>query len=440
MACRPTHKQDSSIAYEKVDSNIIIFSPNRHLPLKKKSMSADEASAEKIAAFLKDLSSTEIKHGFKNSLNIFEAAGLARQETKHSRMLAFLLDPTKGHCLDAEVFKGLVLKNYESIISPQGTNVVRATKLILDGLGDLFVECEWKNIDVLAYSESLKLLVAIENKIDARESSRDGTSQLQRYANLLENDPKFAQYSKLFLFLTIDGEDPSDKRWTTITHEDVLTFVEQPFIAAKDTGAVTAEADFFVRNYIDFLRRKIVSNPLLEEDCRLIYQRHKELLDMIIDIVGAKGGVSDFAQAFSEETDTKIFANRSGKFAYLPSSLVNSLPDETLERPWWGQQKPILFWFYINNEKQKLKLIFQVGPMKDKQIRKKLVDTLVETFQLDRSRKTTDQYTVIVSHTVSVDPESENLLEKMVELHERFKPHLPLLSQLISEFDFVQKT
>lgn len=183
-----------------------------------------------------------------------------------------------------------------------------------------------------------------------------------------------------------------------------------------------------------------MSNPLLEEDCRLIYQRHKELLDMIIDIVGAKGGVSDFAQAFSEETDTKIFANRSGKFAYLPSSLVNSLPDETLERPWWGQQKPILFWFYINNEKQKLKLIFQVGPMKDKQIRKKLVDTLVETFQLDRSRKTTDQYTVIVSHTVSVDPESENLLEKMVELHERFKPHLPLLSQLISEFDFVQKT
>jgi PD-(D/E)XK nuclease superfamily len=125
-------------------------------------------------------------------------------------MLAFLLDPSKAHCLNAEVFKGLVLKNFDSIICPPYASPVRPTRLLLDGLGDLYIDCEWKHIDVLAYSESLNLVVAIENKIDAKESNKDGTTQLQRYANILESDTKFSGYSKLFLFLTVDGEEPSD--------------------------------------------------------------------------------------------------------------------------------------------------------------------------------------------------------------------------------------
>jgi hypothetical protein len=331
-----------------------------------------------------------------------------------------------------------VLKNFDSIICPPCASPVRPTRLLLDGLGDLYIDCEWKHIDVLAYSESLNLVVAIENKIDAKESSKDGTTQLQRYANILESDPKFSSYSKLFLFLTVDGEEPSDKRWTTVTHADVLNYVEEPYNAARSTGGLTTEADFFVKNYIDFLRRKIVSNPLLEEECRSIYQRHKELLDMIIEIVGVRGGVSEYADIFAQKTQTMIYANRSGKFAYLPSTLANALPDGTLDKPWWGQQKPFLFWFYIN-DKQRLALIFQVGPMKDKKIRKKLVDTLVEAFELDRNRKTTDQYTVILSYATTVDQENDNLLEHMLELHSKFKEKIPRLEKIVSEFNFEEK-
>ena len=401
-------------------------------------MSTDYIGPEDIEAFLKDLANAEVKLGMKNSLNVFEAAGLDRQETKHSKMLAFLLDPSKGHCLNAEVFKGLVIKNFDSIISPLGTSPMRPTRLLLDGLGDLYIDCEWRHIDVLAYSESLNLVVAIENKIDAKESSKEGTTQLERYANVLENDSKFSSYSKLFLFLTVDGEEPSDKRWTTVTHADILNYVEEPFNAARATGGLTTEADFFVKNYIDFLRRKIVSNPLLEEECRSIYQRHKELLDMIMEIVGVRGGVSEYGDIFAQKTQSTIYANRSGKFAYLPTKLADILPDETLDKPWWGQLKPILFWFYMN-DKQRLKLIFQVGPMKDKKIRKKLVDTLVEAFELDRNRKTTDQYTVILSHSISVDQESDNLLEYMLELNTKFKEQIPRLEKIVNEFDFTEK-
>lgn len=398
-------------------------------------MALENIGPEQISSFLKDLQAAEVKLGMKNSLNVFEAAGLARQETKHSRMLAFLLDPSKAHCLDAEVFKGLVLNNFDSIICSDAVKPVRPTQLLLEGLGDLYVECEWKNIDILAYSNSLNLVVAIENKIDAKESTRDGTTQLQRYADLITKDPKFCSFSKLFIFLTVDGEEPSDKRWTPVTHEDVLSYVEEPFKEAKDSGGLTSDAEFFVKSYIDFLRRRIVSNPLLEEECRSIYQRHKELLDMIFEIVGVREGVSEYADSFATRTASVIFANRAGKFAYLPTSLASQLPDDTLEKPWWGQKKPILFWFYVN-DKNRLKLIFQVGPMKNKQIRKNLVDALVEALEMDRNRKTTDQYTVILSHSTLVDQESDDLIDHMCSLHQKFEHQIPKILQIIERFPF----
>ena len=178
-----------------------------------------------------------------------------------------------------------------------------------------------------------------------------------------------------------------------------------------------------------------MSNPRLEEECRLIYQRHKELLDTIMDIVGSRGGVSEYADSFAEKTNSVVLANRSGKLAYLPAELILALPDGTLDKPWWGQQKPLIFWFDIN-EKQRLKLILQVGPMKDKDVRKKLVDKIFEGLDLERNRKTTDQYTVIVSYSHQVDQESDDLMEQMLEMNEKFRMHLPKLIQVIKTFNF----
>jgi hypothetical protein len=213
-----------------------------------------------------------------------------------------------------------------------------------------------------------------------------------------------------------------------------LGFVDEPFQTAIQTGGMTPEANFFVKNYTDFLRRKIVLNPLLEEECRLIYQRHKELLDIIIDIVGSRDGVSEYADLFAEKTDSVVLANRSGKLAYLPNTLMLALPDGTLYKPWWGQQKPLIFWFYINEKR--LKLILQVGPMKDKDVRKKLVDKIFEGLELERNRRTTDQYTVILSYSQQVDQESDGLMEKMIELNDKFSIHLPKLIQVINTFEF----
>ncbi len=391
-------------------------------------------SPERIASLLKDLATAELRLGYKNTLNVFEAAALGRQEIKHSRMLAFLIDPSKGHCLGGEVLKKLVLRNFGSIHSPAYGSVLKPTRLILDGINDLHVECEWKNIDVLAYSESQKLVVAIENKIDAKESSKAGKSQLSRYADTIDAEAKFADFSKLFLYLTVDGDEPTDGRWCIVMHEDVLGFVQESYDDATHTGGMTTEASFFVKNYIDFLRRNVVTNAELEEECRLIYQHHKGLIDKIIELVSASGGVSDFAEEFASNNSCEIYANRSGRFAYLPKQLANAMPDGTLQRVWWNQQKPVLFWFYID-DKKKLKLICQVGPMKDKAIRNKLVNELFSAFGKESNRRVTDQYTVIVSEKTDIDEESD-LLSKMQQLHARFEQKIAVVANLLTSFDF----
>jgi hypothetical protein len=137
---------------------------------------------------------------------------------------------------------------------------------------------------------------------------------------------------------------------------------------------------------------------------------------------------------FAEKTDSVVLANRSGKLAYLPNTLMLALPDGTLDKPWWGQQKPLIFWFYINEKR--LKLILQVGPMKDKDVRKKLVDKIFEGLELERNRRTTDQYTVILSYSQQVDQESDGLMEKMIELNDKFSIHLPKLIRVINTFEF----
>jgi hypothetical protein len=99
------------------------------------------------------------------------------------------------------------------------------------------------------------------------------------------------------------------------------------------------------------------------------------------------------------------------------------MPDGTLERAWWNQEKPVLFWFYLD-DKKKLKLIFQVGPMKDKAIRTNLVNQLFIAFGREPNRRVTDQYTVITSEKTDTDEESD-LLEKMRQLHQKFEHKMP---------------
>lgn len=392
----------------------------------------EQFSPESISELLKDLRKLEVKHRLKNSINIFEAADIGRQEIKHSRMLAFLLNPMNAHCLGGELFKNLCISRFQSI---SGAQQISAARLLLDQTSDLNVQCEWRNIDILVWSESLKVLVAIENKIDAKESFKHGKSQLNRYADILEEDAKFQSYSKLLLFLTVDGDDPADDRWEPYTYEQFLEILSDLLDEKIKTDSITDDARFLVTQYIEFLRRNVAMDPRFEEDCRQIYQKHKAILEKIFQVSGAGGQFSDLIQSFSDKTNSHVVRDRGDRFAYLPERLMSVLPSETLEIPWWGQSdKPILYWFI--QEDKKIRHIVQVGPMTDKEKRRNLVASLDKIFGKQRSREMGNMYTVICNNSISYSADDEDLLSKMISLHERVEKHLDEIITLVSKPEF----
>lgn len=393
----------------------------------------DPFAPELIARFLKELDDLEIKHSLKGTLNIFEVAGLGRQEIKNSRMLQFLLTPSNPHGLGAEVLKGLVVPHFNRIQHPANCLQIRPTQFLLDNLSDVVIVPEWKHIDVLIYCDRLRFVIAIENKIDAKESERDGVSQLGRYASKLESDPKFSQYSKLFFFLTVDGVEPSEKGWVAITHNHVLSCIRKSYDDAQRYSTMSPDAKFFVKHYIDFLERNIVINQILEEDCRQIYQQHTKILDMIISYAASGAGVSQYAIEFTEKIGASIVTNTPNRMAYLPKDLMDLLPDDTIEISWWGQSKPIMFWFQIDVN-NRLKLVLQVGPMKDRDIRQKFVSTLFKIFKV-KNRTITDKYSTIISPTVIMTEESD-VLEQMIGLYRQVEIHLDALKLMLKSFDF----
>lgn len=143
--------------------------------------------------------------------NIFTALGITEKEIRHSRVLAWLLDPNAAHgkkSLFLERFLKLVLESNGESLGDYEINFQEAV-----------VECEDDGVDILLESTSSKFVLAIENKIHASQ----GTRQLEDYRKSLEE--KFPKHQRVFVFLTHAGEKPNDPDWIPITYKSVLSDV-----------------------------------------------------------------------------------------------------------------------------------------------------------------------------------------------------------------------
>lgn len=153
--------------------------------------------------------------------NLFRFLRISRRESVlHTRMLAGLLDSNASH---NESSKFLV--PFLGLFRPQ---------LAIDLEGSIWkVDPEHKipggRLDILLTCEERGALIAIENKIDARE----GTQQLERYANWM--DSQKANYpSEVLAFLTIEGSAP-----VTAGSRNVLPISYRQILQILETGAAT---------------------------------------------------------------------------------------------------------------------------------------------------------------------------------------------------------
>jgi len=196
------------------------------------------------------------------TFNVYEAAGLGPQELRHSDLLAHFLDPRGAHGLGAAFARALLTHALQRGQFDWGD-------LSAIDLSSLEVRREWQHIDLLLLDRLHRFVVVIENKLLSREHSQ----QLQRYRAVVRQE--FSGYRSLHLFLTIDGNSPSDETYVALSYRDVMTLIED--LSPQASGDVTVG----LRHYADLLRRNIVNDGELEALCRRISLQHPDALEAL---------------------------------------------------------------------------------------------------------------------------------------------------------------
>lgn len=234
--------------------------------MEKSEMTKEEA----LQNFLLDIECLDELLPWTGTFNLFDVLKISRTEIRHSNMLGWLLNPNENHGMGDAFFKAILQRLVENDVDGR----YEVFRILLMDFYSFSVLREWRNIDILLISAEEKTVIAIENKVGAHEHS----NQLNRYREILEKN--YPEYNRLFVFLTPDGEIPSDvENWDVLTYSDVVEVLEKVNARIK----VQPDVELMIRNYVDIVRRDIVEDQELIEICNKIYNKHKKALDLIFE-------------------------------------------------------------------------------------------------------------------------------------------------------------
>ena len=206
--------------------------------------------------------------------NIFEALRRVRREREHSDFLGFLLDPKATHGF-GELFLKQFLK--KAVAEGAGSSAsISAAELEAINLSSTQVQREWKDIDILLKNKESRLAVIIENKIDSTEHS----NQLKRYFNYIEGE--CPHWKIIGLYLTPDKDDPSDReKYWPIDYKLVCETVQ--WVIRMRGSDLASNVLLTLNDYIEMLRRHLMTESDISALCKRIYAKHREALDLIYE-------------------------------------------------------------------------------------------------------------------------------------------------------------
>ena len=290
-----------------------------------------------LAAFLQDITCLDCLKKYTEKVNLFDVLRVSRTEIRHSNFLAWLLDPNANHFLGDKFLRVF----FTEILKMNNSSALETCKILSEDFSDFVVKREEAHIDILAYSRSLKIVLCIENKIDASEHD----NQLQRYYNYIKS--KFNEYKPYCVFLSPDGADvskESDKEfWLSMSYK----VIDAAVATLKDSEETTDDVRFILNQYYDILRREIMDNEEIAKICQSIYAKHKMALDLIFenrdDICRQRYDLvvllcKDAAEAgkilFNEETSNKTYIRFSSQA--LDTIIFPTLPEGTASG--WNNQ------------------------------------------------------------------------------------------------------
>ncbi len=354
------------------------------------------ADHQALEDFVVDNEDLERLESLLAEFNAFEAIGVVRQELRHSDFLAFLLDPRQSHGLGDTFLKRFLQR---TLLAHRDRPLpVSLVDLDVWTLEETTVQREWAGIDILLRDDPHNLAVVIENKIGSAEHS----NQLARYYQTVQRNIPTAAI--IGLFLTPDGEEPSDERYLAISYGLVAELIDG--VVTSRSSVLGPDVRMLLAHYKQMLRRHVVSGSDIDDLCQRIYRKHQRALDLIFERrPDQQLRVKEFLDGLIAQTP-EVIADRATKgwIGFSPRQWEAILP--RTEHKWSSNGRMLLFWF--ENLPNRLRLILEIGPGPS-EVRERLFTLANENAPLLRtSKKLYASYSRIYARTVLTDKELED--------------------------------
>ncbi len=336
--------------------------------------SADRENRLALDEFLVENDDLQALEALLRQFNLFEALGAVRSELRHSDFLAFLLSPSEAHGLGDQFLCRLLQR---ALISTEVAQPVTAAEIGVLDFDDVEVRREWANIDILILDEGSKMAVVVENKVDTGEHS----DQLARYWDRISRE--FPDFRILGLFLSPDGDEPSDARYISVDYGIVADLVSR--LADTSGSGLNADVRLALVHYAQMLRRHIVSDSEIAELCRRIYSKHRRALDLIFEHApDRQARIRELLEGLIKSNEGLVLDDSSKSYVrFAPKVWEPTLPRRGVD---WTSSKRILLFEFLNAP-QRLALKLVIGPG-DAATRQRLFEIASSDTKLFRPGKT----------------------------------------------------
>lgn len=360
---------------------------------------------EALQNFLLDIGCLDELLPWTGKFNMFDVLKISRTEIRHSNMLGWLLNPNENHGMGDVFLKGIL----QRLVENDSDGRYDVFNVLLMDFYTFSVMREWKNIDILLTSTEEKTVIAIENKVGSHEHS----NQLNRYRNILEKE--YPDYNRMLVFLTPDGEKPSDvENWDVLTYSDIIDVLEFAALQIK----ILPDVDLMIKNYIDVVRRDIVEDQQLIDICNKIYNKHKKALDLIFENrIDGKAQLSDAIKdtfcKLSEEG--LIIYDESWGYNFRTKAMDKYLPllDEAISS--WGSTNIYSYWFNVRDDR--FYGIFELAGNNVPEESMKKMQAITDVLKPNDKRKSNFTYKRIYTtkwYDISDDEDIEGVVDKAV--------------------------
>ena len=382
-----------------------------------------------------------------NSFNTLKILKLENHEIRHSNILSWLLNPKENHGL-RDYFLCKMMEHLILIDENSHNQQYETIGRILNySLMDSHVYREVKTdnnrfIDLLVVNHSLKTIVLIENKFYSSESE----NQLDDYLNFIQHT--FDGFTIIPIYLTLDGENPSNPGYFILTYEKIESILQTILMLFQDQ--LSQNVYTFIEEYDQILKEKFYPNQnqiLLAID---IYRNYKPTIQALFEETSMLHKPLHFQSGYEFEfmmkyKDTIQYISKHGQNILSYSfeqfihqqfvegvlyrahpTLPNLLPPEwenisqiLMREPNYWLGKGLVVWFEQTNDRR-LRLIAEIGPMEYKE-RLSLLEKLEkvglsfkENSKLEKAR-----YTRFFSQRIDVNKwdNMAELTQAMIDLY-----------------------